>query len=617
MDSQEQQVVDRIKQANNVLVTVSANPTVDQLAACLGLTIMLNGLGKHAAAVFSGTVPSTIEFLQPEKTIEKNTDSLRDFIISLDKAKADKLRYKVEDKVVKIFITPYRTSISEKDFEFSQGDFNVEVVIALGVHEQKDLDQAITAHGRILHDATVVAINTTAGNNLGAINWQDAKASSLSEMVTHLSDSFDKKVLDNQVATALLTGIVAETGRFSNSRTTPETMKASAQLMAAGANQQLVATKLQAPPPPVEPIVATTQDLPVNPEPAKPSDGTLRIDHPAGNPPESSEPENEQEEKSDQKEPEQKVEPKSPEPKKEEPQIHIDDQGNLRLMGQNRPFLSGPGPVDVPQVIPAMDDEEKPSGMPNNPQKFVDSPPAFGGPLTANSSPEGLEPSIDSLLSSNGNTPLLEHSNGPSAPPKVSAGNPPAGSSPAPSVSTTPIPDFTLPEPTVAPVAPTPLASPSKPAEPATDDHQTLSDLEEAVGSPHVNGPDVGNARDAVSSAIHEGGAAPPLGPIAALNAQPLGDVLHQSGSNVAAGTNVESTPPAGKLVEPLAGQNLSKPAQPSGFPLPQPSGMSLPPTLTPPPASTTPPTSSSNGNPSAPPPVPPPMMPFITPNGQ
>ena len=41
-----------------------------------------------------------------EKTIEKNTDSLRDFIIALDKSKADKLRYKVEDKFVKIFITP-------------------------------------------------------------------------------------------------------------------------------------------------------------------------------------------------------------------------------------------------------------------------------------------------------------------------------------------------------------------------------------------------------------------------------------------------------------------------------------------------------------------------------
>src|SRR3990167_4107060 len=99
-----QQVVERLKQANNVLVTVSNNPSIDQLVACIGMTLFLNKLEKHATAVFSGQVPNIIEFLEPEKTIERNTDSLRDFIISLDKAKADKLRYKVEDKFVRIYI---------------------------------------------------------------------------------------------------------------------------------------------------------------------------------------------------------------------------------------------------------------------------------------------------------------------------------------------------------------------------------------------------------------------------------------------------------------------------------------------------------------------------------
>jgi len=85
------------------------------------LTLLLNKFGKHATAVFSGEVPSTIEFLEPESTLEKTTDSLRDFIIALDKSKADKLRYKVEDEMVRIFITPYRTSITQNDLVFSQG----------------------------------------------------------------------------------------------------------------------------------------------------------------------------------------------------------------------------------------------------------------------------------------------------------------------------------------------------------------------------------------------------------------------------------------------------------------------------------------------------------------
>ena len=285
------QVIEQLKKANNVLVTVSNNPTVDQLSAAIGLTLALNKLNKHATAVYSGATPSTIEFLQPEKTIEKTTDSLRDFIISLDKAKADKLRYKVEDKFVKIFITPYHTSLTDADLEFSQGDFNVDVIVAIGVHQREELDQAITSHGRILHDAVTISINNNQTAELGAVNWFESDASSLCEMVVGVLEPIqgEKVILDNQIATSFLTGIVAETQRFSNTKTTAHTMNVSATLMKAGANQQLVASKLEAPKP--APVKEKTFDTKKMDELAKASpegtgavptprnDGSLAIPH--------------------------------------------------------------------------------------------------------------------------------------------------------------------------------------------------------------------------------------------------------------------------------------------------------------------------------------------------
>lgn len=243
-----QQIVDSIKNNSNILVTVSTSPSVDELSAALGLTILLNNLGKRATAVVSGKIPPAITFLDPEKTFEDTVNSLRDFIIALDKEKADHLRYKVDGDVVKIFITPYRTTLSEKDLEFSQGDYNVELVIALGVKDKDHLDKALDAHGRILHDATVATI--TAGNEtstLGSIAWQDASASCLSEMLISLTEALkdDKPLLDEQIATALLTGIVSATDRFSNNLTSSRLMTMAAQLMAAGANQQLIAAKLE------------------------------------------------------------------------------------------------------------------------------------------------------------------------------------------------------------------------------------------------------------------------------------------------------------------------------------------------------------------------------------
>lgn len=245
--SQKQQIIQSIKDVTNILVTVSADPSVDELSAALGLTIFLNKLGKHATAVFSGKVPPAISFLEPDETFEATADSLRDFIIALDKEKADHLRYKVVDDAVKIFITPYRATITEVDLEFSQGDYNIELVLALNVESQDHLDKALTAHGKILHDAVVSTV--TAGmvrSNLGTVDWHDDKASGVSEMLVDLIDELrtPKVTMDEQIATALLTGVVAATERFSNNLTSSRVMTLAAELMAVGANQQLIATKL-------------------------------------------------------------------------------------------------------------------------------------------------------------------------------------------------------------------------------------------------------------------------------------------------------------------------------------------------------------------------------------
>jgi len=245
--SQKQQIIQSIKDVTNILVTVSADPSVDELSAALGLTIFLNKLGKHATAVFSGKVPPAISFLEPDETFEATADSLRDFIIALDKEKADHLRYKVVDDAVKIFITPYRATITEADLEFSQGDYNIELVLALNVESQDHLDKALTAHGKILHDAVVSTV--TAGmvrSSLGTVDWHDDKASGVSEMLVDLIDELrtPKVTMDEQIATALLTGVVAATERFSNNLTSSRVMTLAAELMAVGANQQLIATKL-------------------------------------------------------------------------------------------------------------------------------------------------------------------------------------------------------------------------------------------------------------------------------------------------------------------------------------------------------------------------------------
>ena len=242
----QEQIIAKLKESESILIAVNDNPSVDELSSALALTLAINNSGKHATAVSSGKMPDALAFLRPEKTFENSVDSLRDFIIALNKEKADHLRYKLVGDHVKIFITPYRSIISEKDLEFEQGDFNIDFVLALNVESQDRLDGALAAHGRIFHDAAVGILTISENQtNLNGTHWHAENASSLSEISVQIIESLGKKNLTQPVATALLTGIVAETDRFSNAKATAEAMSLAAKLISSGADQQLVVSKIR------------------------------------------------------------------------------------------------------------------------------------------------------------------------------------------------------------------------------------------------------------------------------------------------------------------------------------------------------------------------------------
>jgi hypothetical protein len=642
-----QQIAERVKQASKFLVTVNANPTVDQLAACIGLTLLLNKMGKHATAVFSGQVPSTIEFLQPDKTLNVNTDSLRDFIISLDKNKADKLRYKIEDQFVRIFITPYKTSISQKDLVFSEGDFNVEVVMALGVTQRSQLDAAITAHGRILHDATVVSVNTGQGkaSDLGQINWQDPQASSLSEMLVSISEAFGTGLIDSQIATAFLTGIVAETDRFSNKKTSPKVMTMSAQLMAAGANQQLIVSKLEKPappPPPPPPAPPPPPPPPAPPPPPPPPAPPKKPPAPPPKPPEPKKP------KQPPLKPEGVIDIQHNDNKQDDKpadqqgttEIHIDEQGNLvsnqelqlKAQEQSPEPVTPPPPLPPPMQMATPPSSPPPAAIPEPASEPVPPPPPapVPPPMPLPPPPPPPEPPAIGPVHAYQEPPPLS---APLPPPPLQAVQPAAPAEPSshhaflgstaqpagigvPSFVSTGQPDWATPY-DLTPLDPLNNASSSTSSEfgsaPVT---HSPEESQNNFGQGHKIAPpsepqaqpsplgitSVDNARSAVESAISGAPFEPAGAPVQSLNAQPLGQPIHHEAPPTAPNLPPMKNSDTPMLVLPTDNSNSVTATQPiatqSQLPQPQASVFQ------------TPLTAKTNGPmTTAPPPVPPPLM--------
>ena len=268
IDPQElpEKVAEKIQRGANILIALSKDPNLDEISAAIALAIVLDQQKKHVTAIYSGKTPNALEFLKPEDTFEKDTSSLQDFIIALNKSKADHLTYKLDGDYVKIYITPYKGQVKKEDLEYSYGDYNVDLVIVFNVNAGNEIDSALSEYGRIMHDASAINITSGLPGRFADLEWSDPEKSSVCEMVYDLLKELEITNLSQEVATALLTGILSATERFSNSRTKPTTMAVASKLMEAGADQQLISTNILKTETPTTPENLATPGAPVTSE---------------------------------------------------------------------------------------------------------------------------------------------------------------------------------------------------------------------------------------------------------------------------------------------------------------------------------------------------------------
>ena len=276
-----EKVAEKIQRGANILIALSKDPNLDEISAAIALAIVLDQQKKHVTAIYSGKTPNALEFLKPEETFEKDTSSLQDFIIALNKTKADHLTYKLDGDYVKIYITPYRGQVKKEDLEYSYGDYNVDLVIVFNVNAGTEIDSALSEYGRIMHDASAINITSGLPGRFADLEWSDPEKSSVCEMVYDLLKELEITELSQEVATALLTGILSATERFSNNRTKPTTMAVASKLMEAGADQQLISANILKPETPATSENLATPDASATPEAPTSSDTSAASETPA------------------------------------------------------------------------------------------------------------------------------------------------------------------------------------------------------------------------------------------------------------------------------------------------------------------------------------------------
>lgn len=242
-----QQTVELLRQAESILIVTGREPNIDQIATVYALQQILARLGKKSHAVVTDAAPVAAEKLLDTRHISRTLDGIRDFVVSLDLAQVevDKLKYDIVDGRLDITITPAAGNFQPDDTRFDYGAYQFDLVVVVGVHKLAQIDSMLEANPTLFDGLHLINIDYHRINeNYGSVNFIDTAASSVSELIIGTIESLGQGMIDADIATALLAGMMSATNRFTTSSTTPKTLTVAAQLLSGGARQQEIVREL-------------------------------------------------------------------------------------------------------------------------------------------------------------------------------------------------------------------------------------------------------------------------------------------------------------------------------------------------------------------------------------
>jgi phosphoesterase RecJ-like protein len=191
-------ILKEINKSKKILVNCHRSPDPDSIGSAMAMYWVLKGMGKDVTIVSPNEIGNEYDFLKGYEKIEKI--NFKNFI------------YKDFDLFITLDSSNWR--------------------MVTGVAEMKPFDMSIA----------VIDHHKTKGN-YGKINLVDDKVSSCAEVLYQVFMDWKVKI-NKDIATALLTGILGDTGVFRYPGVTSRTFDIARELMALGADKEKIVYKV-------------------------------------------------------------------------------------------------------------------------------------------------------------------------------------------------------------------------------------------------------------------------------------------------------------------------------------------------------------------------------------
>jgi bifunctional oligoribonuclease and PAP phosphatase NrnA len=243
-----QQVLEAIKRSSRPLICVPSGGGSDAYASAIGMAKVLKKLEKEPLIVAAdGKTPKNLHFINEHQQVETKLENLRQFVIELDakKTKVAELSYELKDDKLLVFLSPKKGFWNDADVRTRTSGYRFDLIICIGSPDYESCAQLYSENPDFFFRTPIINIDHTPENeHYGQINAVDLTASACGEVCHDLIDSIEPGLIDDEIATAFLTGMISKTKSFKTKNVTPKTLQTASKLMAKGARREDIVQNL-------------------------------------------------------------------------------------------------------------------------------------------------------------------------------------------------------------------------------------------------------------------------------------------------------------------------------------------------------------------------------------
>lgn len=245
--NEQQQVFELVKKSRQTLIVFRKDWTGDALSGALALAEFLRKLGQKADIVCHDFKQSTNLAHLPASEVKTTLTNLQKFIVSVDLTATglSEFEYDHKENRLNFYITPQEGQLTPDNIATSVSGYKYDLIFLINTPDLESLGELYLKNADFFYSVPKINIDHTSSNEYyGNINLVNIAAASSSEIIYDLIKDYDATLIDDNLATYILSGIIMATKNFKTPEVTPKTLNLAGELISKGARRDQIVQNL-------------------------------------------------------------------------------------------------------------------------------------------------------------------------------------------------------------------------------------------------------------------------------------------------------------------------------------------------------------------------------------